>query len=83
MIVFSFRRCSLVLVQLKVNSTDIVDVVMYTNVSENVQPGTIVTFINVGNILFKRLFISSELCFNFVVFVVKTNFKIRWRLVLF
>jgi hypothetical protein len=33
---------------------------MYTNVSENVQPGTIVTFIDVGNILFKRLFISSK-----------------------
>jgi RecJ-like exonuclease len=31
-----------------------VDIVMYTNVSENVQPGTIVTFIDVGNILFKR-----------------------------
>jgi hypothetical protein len=40
-----------------------VDIVMYTNVSENVQPGTIVTFIDVGNILFKRLFISSELCY--------------------
>jgi len=60
-----------------------VDIVMYTNVSENVQPGTIVTFIDVGNILFKRLFISSELCFYFVVFVVKFFFKIRWRLVLF
>ena len=80
---FSFRRCSQVLVQLKVNSTDMVDIVMYTNVSENVQPGTIVTFIKVGNIPFKLIFISSELCFYFVVFVVNKFFKIRWRLVLF
>ena len=72
---FSFRRCSQVLVHLKVNSTDMVDIVMYTNVSENVQPGTIVTFINVGNIPFKHIFISSELCFYFVVFVVNNFFQ--------
>ncbi|CAC5413658.1 unnamed protein product [Mytilus coruscus] len=43
----SSRRCSQVIVMILVTITDIVDVELHANISENVRPGTIVKFIDI------------------------------------